>query len=168
MTLRIGHGYDIHRLEAGRRLFLGCIEIPFDRGLLGHSDGDVAAHALADAMLGAAGLGDLGQHFPESDPTTRGMSGKRLLEETSRKIQAAGFEFVHGDLTIVAEAPRLSPHRDAMIEAMLAAMPAALTPAGAGFLGLKARTNEGLDAVGEGRAIAAYAVVLLRGRGGAQ
>lgn len=163
MNLRIGHGYDIHRLEAGRPLFLGCVEIPFDRGLLGHSDGDVAAHALADALLGAAGFGDLGRHFPESDPTTRGMSGTRLLEETSRKIQAAGFAIVHADVTIVAEAPRLSPHRDAMLAAITTAL--GVGALDSKVLGLKARTNEGLDAIGEGRAIAAYAVVLLRGRG---
>lgn len=157
MNLRIGFGYDIHRLVAGRPLFLGCCPIPFDRGLLGHSDGDVAAHALADAMLSAAGAGDLGRHFPSGDPAWAGAPGRRILEETARILKEQGASLAQADLTIVAEEPRLAPHREAMIAALAAAVgcdPAAVN--------VKGRSNEGMGELGRGEAICAYAVVLIR------
>ncbi len=162
MTPRVGFGYDIHRLVEGRRLFLACVEIPFERGLLGHSDGDVGAHAIADALLGAAGLGDIGVNFPDDDPRWKDVSGAKLLAETSRLLRERGLRPLQVDLSIVAEAPRLAPHREAMIGALAAALGLAQAE-----ISIKARTNEGLDAVGRGEAIAAYAVVLIERRGAA-
>ena len=157
--MRIGFGYDIHRLVEGRPLWLGGIEIAHDRGLLGHSDGDAAAHAVADALLGAAGLGDIGVNFPNDDPRYRGASGVSLLAETGTRIRAQGYRPTQVDLTIVAEGPKLAPHREAMITALAGALG---LPRDA--IAIKARTNEGLDAIGRGEAVAAYAVVLLERR----
>jgi 2-C-methyl-D-erythritol 2,4-cyclodiphosphate synthase len=157
MSVRVGFGYDIHRLVPGRSLFLGCVEIAFPKGLLGHSDGDAAAHALVDAVLGAAGLGDLGAHFPPGDPQWAGASGAHILVRTRELLRARGAGFVQGDVTILAEAPRLEPHREAMRRAMsdpLGCDPSALS--------VKARTNEGMGEIGRGEAIAAFAVVLVR------
>jgi 2-C-methyl-D-erythritol 2,4-cyclodiphosphate synthase len=159
VNLRIAMGYDIHRLVAGRPLHLGGVEIPYEKGLLGHSDGDAAAHALADALLGAARLGDLGMHFPDDDPTWKGVSGVDLLERTRELLEPRGMEVVQADLTILAEAPRLAPYRDAMRAALSGALrcdPDAIS--------IKSRTNEGLGAIGRGEAIAVYAVVLVRRR----
>lgn len=156
MSLRVGIGFDIHRLVTGRPLFLGCVEIPHDKGLLGHSDGDAAAHALADALLGAAGLGDIGEHFPPGDPEWAGAAGSRILEETRRLLEAAGVAPVQADLAIVAEEPRLAPYRQAMRESL--ARPLGLGPAD---LSVKARTHEGLGEIGRGEAIAVYAVALV-------
>jgi 2-C-methyl-D-erythritol 2,4-cyclodiphosphate synthase len=152
---RVGFGYDIHRLMEGRPLFLGCVEISFPCGLAGHSDGDAAAHAVADALLGAAGLGDLGTHFPPGDPRWAGARGADLLSETRRLLAAQGLRPLQVSATIVAEAPRIAPYREAMQAATAAAL--GLDPAAVSF---KGRTNEGLDAIGRGEAIAAYAVVL--------
>jgi 2-C-methyl-D-erythritol 2,4-cyclodiphosphate synthase len=152
---RVGFGYDIHRLEAGRPLYLGCVEIPFPSGLVGHSDGDAAAHAVADALLGAAGLGDIGVHFPPGDPQWAGVHGAALLSETRRLLAEKGLRPLQVSVTIVAEAPRLAPFREAMQAAT--AMALGLDPAAVSF---KGRTNEQLDAIGRGEAIAAYAVVL--------
>jgi 2-C-methyl-D-erythritol 2,4-cyclodiphosphate synthase len=157
MTLRVGFGYDIHRLVPGRPLFLGGIRIAFEKGLLGHSDGDAAAHAVADALLGAAGLGDLGEHFPADDPQWAGASGARILEETARLLRARHLEVVQADITVVAETPRLAPHRAAMVEAISAALscePSAIS--------IKARSNEGLGEIGRGEAICAFAVAMVR------
>lgn len=157
---RVGFGYDIHPLLEGRPLFLGCVEIPFPRGLAGHSDGDAAAHSVADALLSAAGLGDIGAHFPAGDPQWAGVRGAVLLSETRRLLAARGLCPLQVDVTVVAEAPRLAPYRDAMRAATSAAL--GLDPSVVSF---KGRTNEGLDAIGRGEAIAAYAVVMVVARG---
>ena len=153
---RVGFGYDIHRLVEGRQLFLGCVEIPFPRGLAGHSDGDAAAHAVADALLGAARLEDIGIHFPPGDPRWAGARGAELLAETRSLLAGRGLCPLQVSVTIVAEAPRLAPYRAAMQTSTAAAL--GLDPAVVSF---KGRTNEGLDAIGRGEAIAAYAVVLV-------
>lgn len=159
MKLRIGQGYDIHALVAGRRLVLGGEEIPFERGLAGWSDADVLLHALGDALLGAAGLGDLGTHFPPGESAWQGVSSVDLLRRIVELVRAAGFAVVNCDIAVLAEAPRLAPHRESIqrrIAAVLGVEPAAV--------GLKATTNEGLGAIGRGEGIAALAVVLLEGR----
>jgi len=154
--MRIGFGYDIHRLVAGRPLWIGCLQIPHESGLLGHSDGDVIAHASCDAALGAAGLGDLGAHFPPGDPKWKDAPGSRLIEHTRQLLEEVGARLRQADLTVLAEAPRLAPYREAMLEALARAW--GCSPRD---LSLKARTNEGLGAIGRGEAIAAYAVVLI-------
>ena len=156
MALRIGQGYDVHRLVPGRRLVLGGEEIPFERGLEGHSDADVLLHALTDAVLGAAGLGDLGALFPPGDPEWKDASSVRLLEIVMTRAAAAGFRVVNCDLTLIAEAPKLAPHRE-RIRARLARV-LGVEP---GAVGLKATTHEGLGALGRGEGMAALAVVLL-------
>jgi len=154
MSLRIGFGYDIHRLVPDRALWLGGIEIPFEKGLLGHSDGDAIAHALCDAQFGAVGLGDIGEHFPDSDPSWKNISGKVLLEQTRIILTARNAKLVQADLTVLAEAPRISPHKESMIHQLEKAT-------GCRDVSIKARTNEGLDSVGRGDAIAVYAMVLV-------
>jgi 2-C-methyl-D-erythritol 2,4-cyclodiphosphate synthase len=160
MKLRIGQGYDIHRLVAGRKLVLGGEEIPHERGLDGHSDADVLLHALTDAILGAAGLGDLGALFPPGDPKWKDASSVRLLEIVLEKAREQGFRVVNCDLTLVAEAPKLAPHRES-IRRRLAAILGIETAA----VGLKATTHERLGAIGRGEGMAAMAVVLLEGGG---
>lgn len=154
MNLRVGFGYDIHRLVEGRPLRLGCVEIPYERGLLGHSDGDAVAHALCDAALGAAGLGDIGQHFSDCDPTWKDARGDVLLEATRDKLAGIGARIAQADVTIVAEEPKLAPYRERMQEELSRAT-------GCRAVSVKARTNEGVDAIGRGEAIATYAVVLV-------
>ncbi len=156
MKLRIGQGYDIHRLVAGRKLFLGGEEIPFELGLDGHSDADVLLHALGDALLGAASLGDLGRHFPPSDERWRGASSADLLGRIVGLVREEGYEVVNCDLTLVAEAPKLAPYRDRIIERI-----ARILGTEESAVGLKATTNEGLGAIGRGEGMAAFAVVLL-------
>lgn len=156
---RIGQGYDVHRLVAGRRLVLGGVEIPFDRGLEGHSDADVLVHALADALLGAAGLPDLGAHFPPDDERWRGADSIDLLHRVIELLEARQLAVEHCDLTLVAEAPALAPHRD-RIRGRLAQVLGIEVDR----IGLKATTNEGLGAVGRGEGMAALAVVLLEER----
>ncbi len=154
---KIGFGYDIHRLEAGRRLILGGTEVPFAAGLLGHSDGDALVHAVIDALLGALGEGDIGAHFPDTDPRHGGARSTGLLEAVVAIVRARGAEIVNVDSVVVAEEPKMSPH--------IPAMKAVLSPIlgiPAASLGIKAKTNEGLGPVGEKRAIACYAVALLR------
>ncbi len=158
---RTGHGYDLHRLAEGRPLFLGCIEIPFDRGLLGHSDADVLAHALADALLGAAALGAIGQHFPDRDPAWAGASGAAILDGTMEKVRAAGFELVNADLTLIGERPKIAPYREAMAAAVARALGA--TPR---QINIKATTTEGLESTGQGLALAALAIATIRPVGG--
>jgi 2-C-methyl-D-erythritol 2,4-cyclodiphosphate synthase len=154
---KIGFGYDIHRLEAGRRLVLGGVDIPFRAGLAGHSDGDALVHAVIDALLGALGEGDIGSHFPDTDPRYAGARSTNLLGDVAGLVRERGAEIVNVDTVIVAEEPKMGPHA--------AAMKAVLCPVlglPANGLGLKAKTNEGLGPVGEKRAIACYAVALLR------
>lgn len=156
MSFRIGQGYDIHRLVPGRRLILGGEEIPFALGLEGHSDADVLLHALGDALLGAASLGDLGRHFPPSDERWRGASSLDLLARIVALVREAGFKVVNGDLTLLAEAPKIAPYRERM-----RARIAEVLGVDAEAVGIKATTNEGLGAIGRGEGIAAMAVVLL-------
>jgi 2-C-methyl-D-erythritol 2,4-cyclodiphosphate synthase len=154
--LRIGQGYDIHRLVEGRPLKVGCIEVPFPKGPLGHSDGDAAAHALCDALLGAAGLGDMGAFFPSSDPAWKDTESSVFLQEVGAQLAETGGVVLSADVTVILERPRLLPHlmemRDAMAEAL------GLDPA---VLSVKCKSNDGLGPVGEGNAIAALAVALV-------
>jgi 2-C-methyl-D-erythritol 2,4-cyclodiphosphate synthase len=154
---KIGFGYDVHRLEAGRRLVLGGIEIPFRGGLAGHSDGDALVHAVIDALLGALGEGDIGRLFPDTDPCYAGARSVGLLEEVVGRLRERGAEIANVDSVIVAEEPKMGPYVAAMKAALCPVL--GLTEAG---LGIKAKTNEGLGPVGEKRAIACYAVALLR------
>jgi 2-C-methyl-D-erythritol 2,4-cyclodiphosphate synthase len=156
LSYRIGQGYDVHRLIAGRRLILGGEEIPFERGLEGHSDADVLLHALGDALLGAASLGDLGLHFPPGEERWRGASSVDLLERIVRLVEEAGFVIGNCDLTLLAEAPKLAPHRERIRERI-----ARILKIEPDAVGLKATTNEGLGAIGRGEGIAALAVVLI-------
>ena len=157
--MRVGHGYDVHRLVEGRKLILGGVEIPWEKGLLGHSDADVLLHALMDAMLGAAALGDIGQHFPDSDERYAGADSMQLLAEVSRLLTEAGYRLVNADCTILAQRPKLMPHVPAMranIARVLGVEPDAVS--------VKATTEEGLGFTGDGSGIAAHAVVLIERR----
>jgi 2-C-methyl-D-erythritol 2,4-cyclodiphosphate synthase len=156
VAIRIGHGYDLHRLAEGRRLVLGGVEIPHSHGLLGHSDADVVLHAVSDAVLGALGAGDIGQHFPDSDERYRGIASSELLKQVVTLMAAEGWRVGNLDVTIHAEQPRLGPHREAMRQRI-----ATLLDVPAERVNVKAKTNEGVDAIGRGEAIAATAVVLL-------
>ena len=156
MTLRIGEGWDIHALVAGRPLILGGVQIPHDRGLEGHSDADALAHAITDALLGAAGLGDIGRHFPDTDPTYRGADSIVLLAEAARRVRDAGFDIGNIDSTIVAQAPKMAPHIGAMRERL-----AQVLGVEVGQVNVKAKTAERMGPVGEGRAIETRAACLL-------
>jgi 2-C-methyl-D-erythritol 2,4-cyclodiphosphate synthase len=156
---RIGTGYDIHRLVEGRRLVLGGIEIPFEKGLLGHSDSDVLTHAVCDALLGAASLGDIGRHFPDSDPRFRDASSLDLLARVAVLVADAGFRAANLDATILADRPRLAPFIDHMRERLASALGIDVAR-----VSVKAKTGEGLDAVGRGEAMAAHAVALLEAK----
>ena len=158
--MRVGIGYDIHRFEAGRPLVLGGVEFPGEAGLAGHSDADVLLHAVIDALLGAAGLGDIGQHFPPDDPAYAGASSLDLLSRTRELVHSAGFRVESLDATVIAEKPRLAPHAGTMRERIAGALDIATTR-----VNVKATTNEGLGAIGRGEGIAAMAVALLRERG---
>jgi 2-C-methyl-D-erythritol 2,4-cyclodiphosphate synthase len=161
-ALRVGQGYDVHRLVAGRRLVLGGEEIPFELGLEGHSDADVLLHALGDALLGAAGLGDLGSHFPPGEPAWKDADSSLLISRIVELVRARGFRVVNCDLTLIAEAPKLAPYRDRIRGRI-----AGLLGIGPGEVGLKATTHERLGALGRGEGMAALAVVLLAGEGSA-
>jgi 2-C-methyl-D-erythritol 2,4-cyclodiphosphate synthase len=156
-SLRVGFGYDIHRLVKGRRLVLGGDEIPHESGLEGHSDADVVCHALADAILGAVGLGDIGRHFPPDDPQWRDADSVDLLRRVTGLAAGQRATIVNADVTVVAEAPRLAPHVDAMRRRTAGAM--GTTP---DRISIKATTREGLGPEGERRAISAHAVALIR------
>jgi 2-C-methyl-D-erythritol 2,4-cyclodiphosphate synthase len=156
MNLRIGEGWDTHALVPGRRLVLGGVEIPHDRGLLGHSDADALLHAITDALFGAAGLGDIGRHFPDTDERFRGADSIVLLQEAALRVRQAGWRIVNVDSTVIAQAPRLAPH----IEAMRARIGDALQLPPA-QVNVKAKTAEKLGPVGMGQSIEARAVVLL-------
>jgi len=153
---RVGIGYDIHRLAADRRLVLGGVAIEHPTGLAGHSDGDVLLHALMDALLGAANLGDLGRHFPSDDPAYAGASSLGLLKRVGALIREAGFAVASLDATVIAQAPRLAPHIGAMRDAVAGALGIE-----SGRVSVKATTNDGLGVVGSGEAIAALAIALL-------
>lgn len=155
--MRVGLGYDAHRLVAGRPLILGGVEIPHTQGLLGHSDADVLSHAIGDALLGAAGAGDLGTHFPDKDPAYKDISSLILLERIMKLVRDRGFQPGNVDATIVAQLPRLAPHIPAM-QAKLAPI-LGLTPA---EVNIKATTTEHMGFAGRGEGMAAYAVVLLK------
>jgi len=161
--MRVGSGYDIHRLIQGRKLVLGGVIIPFEKGLLGHSDADVVLHALCDALLGAAGLGDIGQHFPDTEPRFKDISSMELLAQTFQLVRDKGFCVNNVDATILAEAPKLDRHRSAM-QANIAGV-LELEP---GDVNIKATTMEGVGAIGKGEAIAAMCVVTLREKQGAR
>jgi len=154
--LRIGQGFDAHALVAGRRLVLGGVEIPFAKGLAGFSDADVLLHAITDAVLGAAGLGDIGRHFPDSDPAYRDADSRRLLREAISRVRAAGYAVVNVDATIIAEAPRLAPHTPAMVANIAADL--GVRPE---QVNVKAKTTERLGFTGRGEGIAAEAIALL-------
>lgn len=156
--MRIGTGYDVHRLVAGRKLILGGVEIPYEKGLLGHSDADVLVHAVMDALLGAAALGDIGGHFPDSDPRYEGTDSLALLREVCRILREAGFEPGNVDATIVAQAPKLAPHIPAMRRNIAAAMGLDTS-----CVSVKATTEERLGFTGEGLGIAAQAAALIDG-----
>lgn len=158
MQLRIGEGWDTHALVPGRRLVLGGVEIPHDRGLFGHSDADALLHAITDAVLGGAGLGDIGRHFPDTDERFRGADSIALLAEAAARARQAGWAIVNIDSTIVAQAPKLAPHIEAMRTRIAQAL--ALAP---GQVNVKAKTAERLGPVGMGQSIEARAVVLLTG-----
>jgi 2-C-methyl-D-erythritol 2,4-cyclodiphosphate synthase len=154
--MRIGQGFDVHALVEGRRLVIGGVTIPFDKGLAGHSDADVLIHAVCDALLGAAALGDIGRHFPDSDPRYQGADSRIFLRQVAAKVRGAGFSIANLDATIHAEAPRMAPHIAAMV-AVLAAdlgLPAER-------INVKAKTAERLGAIGRGEGIAAEVVALL-------
>jgi len=153
---RVGFGYDIHRLSSGRPLVLGGLRIESDRGLLGHSDGDAVLHALSDAIFGAIGSGDIGDHFPDSDPSTEGLDSREILRAALDEAQAAGYQVRSADVTILAERPKLGPMKLEIRDSV-----ADLLKLPAEAVGLKARTNEGLGAVGRQEAIACHAVVVL-------
>ncbi len=155
--MRIGHGYDVHRLVPGRRLILGGVEIPWERGLLGHSDADVLTHALMDALLGAAALGDIGKLFPDSDPAYAGADSVELLRRVAALLREAGFAVENVDCTVLAQAPKLAPHLPEMRRRLAGAL-----GLDEGRVSVKATTEEGLGFTGSGAGIAAHAVCLLR------
>ncbi len=154
--MRIGMGYDVHRLVEGRRLILGGVEVPFEKGLLGHSDADVLTHALMDALLGAAGLPDIGQQFPDSDPAHAGADSLKLLSEVLTLIKKEGYTPGNADIVIAAQEPKLSPSIPAMRERLADALDLPVSA-----VSVKATTTEGLGFVGTGEGMAAWAVVLL-------
>jgi 2-C-methyl-D-erythritol 2,4-cyclodiphosphate synthase len=154
--MRIGQGFDVHALVPGRKLIVGGVEIPFERGLEGHSDADVLLHAITDALLGAAALGDIGRHFPDSDPAYRGADSRALLRAAMTKVGAAGYCVANVDATIIAEQPKMAPHIPAMTACIAAELGLKL-----GQVNVKAKTTERLGFTGRGEGIAAEAVVLL-------
>ena len=156
MNFRIGEGWDIHALVAGRRFVIGGVEIPFAMGLLGHSDADVLLHAITDALLGAAALGDIGTHFPDTDDAFKRADSLLLLVETARRVRERGFEIGNIDSTVIAQAPKLMPYIDTMRQRIAQALALTL-----GQVSVKAKTAEKMGPVGLGRAIEARAIVLL-------
>ena len=155
--MRIGHGYDVHKLVEGRKLILGGVDIPFELGLLGHSDADVLTHAVMDALLGAACLGDIGQHFPDSDPADAGADSLELLRSVAGLLQASGYRVGNVDATLLAQAPKLAPHISQMRQNLAQAMGVEVDQ-----ISVKATTEEGLGFTGARQGIAAHAVALLQ------
>ena len=156
--IRTGIGYDLHRLAEGRKLMIGGVAVPFDKGPVGHSDGDVLAHAICDAVLGAAGMGDIGTHFPDTDPKWKGASSLLFLEVLPAMLRKKRQRIANIDAVVICERPKLGPHFPAMRDILARALGIR-----AEQINLKAKTNEGVDAVGRGEAIAAYAVVISGG-----
>ena len=154
--MRIGHGYDVHRLAEGRKLILGGVDIAYHKGLLGHSDADVLVHAIMDALLGAAALGDIGKLFPDRDPAYAGADSLMLAQEVARRVRDAGYNIVNIDATVIAQAPKLAPHIDTMRRNLAEALGTDI-----GAVSVKATTEEGLGFTGEGPGIAAHAVCLI-------
>jgi 2-C-methyl-D-erythritol 2,4-cyclodiphosphate synthase len=154
--MRVGQGFDVHALVVGRRLVIGGVEIPFERGLAGHSDADVLLHAITDALLGAAALGDIGQHFPDTDPRYHGADSRMLLRETVRLLAGRGFSVVNVDATVITEAPRLARHIPAMVANIAADLGIGITA-----VNVKAKTCERLGFVGRGEGIVAEAIALV-------
>ena len=155
-SVRCGIGYDLHRLVEGRPLVVGGITVPFDKGPAGHSDGDVLAHALCDALLGAAGLGDIGRHFPDSDPKWKGANSLMFLAHARKLLEDKCFKIAYVDAVVITEKPKLGPHFPQMREVLARSL--GVSPE---TIHLKAKTNEGLDAIGRGEAIAAHVVATL-------
>jgi 2-C-methyl-D-erythritol 2,4-cyclodiphosphate synthase len=156
VSTRCGIGYDLHRLAPGRKLIIGGLELPFDKGPVGHSDGDVLAHALCDALLGAAGLGDIGTHFPDTDPRWKGANSLQFLEHAEKLLDEKEFTIEHVDAVVILEKPKLGLHFPKMREVLANALSIS-----ADRIHLKAKTNEGVDAIGRGEAVAAYVVATL-------
>lgn len=154
---RVGQGFDVHALVPGRRLIVGGVEIAYERGLLGHSDGDVLLHAICDALLGAAGLGDIGRHFPDTDERYRGADSVELLREVRARVRALGWQIGNVDATVIAQAPKMAPHIPAMVQAIAGALD--LQPA---QVNVKAKTTERLGFTGRGEGIAAEAIASLQ------
>ncbi|WP_281174894.1 2-C-methyl-D-erythritol 2,4-cyclodiphosphate synthase [Gulbenkiania indica] len=161
MMFRIGQGYDVHRLVEGRPLILGGVHLPYEKGLLGHSDGDALLHAVTDALLGGAGLGDIGRHFPDTDPAFAGADSRVLLRAARERVEAAGWRVVNVDSTIIAQAPKLAPHIDAMRRTL--AEDLGLAPE---QVNIKGKTNEKLGYLGRGEAIETHAICLLMAAAG--
>ena len=155
--IRVGSGYDVHRLVEGRKLIIGGVDIPYEKGLLGHSDADVVAHAIADALLGAAALGDIGRHFPDSDPAYEGMAGAEILARVAQILRDAGFAIVNVDATLIAQRPKIAPYAQTMTENTANALG---IPASA--VSIKATTEEGLGFTGDGSAMACLATASVK------
>jgi 2-C-methyl-D-erythritol 2,4-cyclodiphosphate synthase len=156
MGLRIGQGFDVHALVQGRKLLIGGVEIPHDKGLLGHSDGDVLLHALCDALLGAAGLGDIGQHFPDTDGRYKGANSLELLREVGARLEGMRWKVINVDATIIAQEPRMAPHIPSMVQNIAQALHITVSQ-----VNIKAKTTERLGFAGRGEGIAAQAVALI-------
>ncbi len=156
MNFRIGHGYDLHRLVENRKLILGGVDIPYEKGLLGHSDADVLVHALMDSLLGALAFGDIGKHFPDSDPEYKDISSIRLLEKVKSIIENEGFTLSNTDITVIAQKPKLLPYIPEMRKNIADTLGCDIS-----CISIKATTEEGLGATGNGEAIAAHAVCIL-------
>lgn len=154
--MRVGLGYDLHRLEVGRPLILGGVTVPFEKGLIGHSDADVLAHAITDALLGAAALGNIGQHFPDTDPTYKGADSLKLLQATHAMLNEAGYVIINIDSTVIAQQPKLNPHISAIRESLAQCLGLALDR-----ISVKAKTNELVGPEGRGEAISAQAIALI-------
>ena len=154
--MRIGHGYDVHKLVEGRKLIMGGVEIPYEKGLLGHSDADVLLHAISDALLGAAALGDIGKLFPDTDPQFKGADSLVLMAEVYRQIKEKGYKVVNIDATIIAQRPKMRPHIDAMRENIAKTLGVDID-----CINVKATTEEGMGFTGEGMGISAHAVCLI-------
>ena len=155
--MRIGQGFDVHALVPGRRLIIGGVEIPHHTGLLGHSDADVLAHAITDALLGAAGMGDIGRHFPDTDPRYAGADSVALLAQVALLLREHGFAIVNVDVVVIAQRPKIAPHVDAMRARIAETLGITIDR-----VGIKGKTNETVDATGRGEAIATHAVALVR------
>lgn len=155
--MRIGQGFDVHKFGPGEFITLGGVQIPYSQGLVAHSDGDVLLHALCDAILGACGLGDIGHHFPDTDPNYKGACSRNLLRQVVKQMQAKNLSIVNADMTLIAQAPKMAPHLPAMLANLAADLNVSLEQ-----LNIKASTTEKLGFIGRGEGIAALAVVLLR------